>query len=66
MKVRIHTHTQPHTLVNLPVDQRWSSGTGSAGSRTTGNAEAEQGDILGGAAEGRGGRSQPDNTSQEV
>lgn len=64
MKVRIHTHT--HTHINLPVDQHWNSGTGSAGSRTTGNAEAEQGDILGGAAEGHGGRSQPDNTSQEV
>lgn len=62
MKVRIHTHT----VINLPVDQHWNSGTGSAGSRTTGNAEAEQGDILGRAAEGRGGRSQPDNTSQEV
>lgn len=39
--MQIHTHT--HTHINLPVDQRWSSGTGSAGSRTKGNAEPEQG-----------------------
>lgn len=41
MEFRIQIHT--HARVNLPVDQCWSSGTGSAGSRTKGNAEPEQG-----------------------
>lgn len=38
---------------NLPVDQGWSTGTGSVGSRSTGSAGPESADdILGGAVGG--------------
>lgn len=41
------------TNSNLPVDQGWSSGTGSAGSRKTGSAGLKSADdILGGAVDG--------------